>query len=111
MMQSRPTMSEMIAKALLDKGLKLASSHHGEEAIAVYEDLLTRFGDATTELALRELVAKALLNKGATLGTLGRTGEAIAAYDDLLGRFGNGTEPSLRGLVSMGRSMKDRPRW
>ena len=43
-----------------------------EEAIAVYDEVLARFGDAT-EPALREQVAKALVNKGVTLGALERS--------------------------------------
>ena len=47
-----------------------------EEAIAVYDDVVGRFGTAT-ELPLLEEVARALVNKGVTLGQLGRNEEAI----------------------------------
>ena len=62
-------------------------------------------------MALQELVVKALFNKGTSLKDLQRNAEAVAVYDDLLARFGTATVPSLRGLVSMVRSMRDRPRW
>ena len=71
----------------------------GKEEIAVYDDLLARFGTAT-ELPLRERVAEALFNKGVTLGALGRSADAIAIYDDLLARFGAATELPLREQVA-----------
>jgi len=58
-------------------------SGRSEEAIAVYEDLLARFGTAT-EPALREQVAGALRNKGIALGALGRSEEEVAVYDVML---------------------------
>ena len=51
-----------------------------EDAIAVYDDLLARFGSAT-ELPLREQVASALLNKGVQLGALGRSEDELAVYE------------------------------
>jgi methyltransferase (TIGR00027 family) len=70
-----------------------------EDAIAAYDDLLTRFATAT-ELPLRELVANALLNKGVTLSALGRSEDAIAVYDDLLTRFAAATQLPLSELVA-----------
>jgi tetratricopeptide (TPR) repeat protein len=88
------------ARALLNKGVELSRLDRSEEAIAVYDDLLTRFGGAT-ELPLRELVAYAIYNKGITLATTpGRPEEAIAVFDDLLARFKGATELPLRELVA-----------
>ena len=81
------------------RGSRSAQLGRSEDAIAVYDDLLARFGTAT-ELPLREQVAKALVDKGVTLGTLGRSEEAIAVYDDLLARFGTATELPLRERVA-----------
>jgi hypothetical protein len=53
--------------ALFNKGVRLGALDRSAEEIAVYDDLLARFGTAT-ELPLREQVANALFNKGATLG-------------------------------------------
>ena len=53
---------ELVAKALLNKGVRLSALGRSEDAIAAYDDLLARFG-AATELPLRELVAKALVDK------------------------------------------------
>ena len=49
---------ELVAKALINKGVALGLLDRRVEAIAVYDDVLARFG-AATELPLRELVAKA----------------------------------------------------
>jgi methyltransferase (TIGR00027 family) len=92
---------ELVANALVNKGVALSALGRGDDAIAAYDGLLARFNEATG-LPLRELelVAKALLNKGVTLGALGRSENAIAAYDDLLACFGAATGLPLRELVA-----------
>ena len=53
-----------------------------EEEVEVYDDLATRFGEAT-EPTLRE-AAMALFNKGVALDALGRGEEALRCYDKAL---------------------------
>jgi tetratricopeptide (TPR) repeat protein len=77
----------------------MAELDRPEEAIAVYKEILARFGDSP-EPALREEVAKALVNKGVTLGQLDRSKEAIAVYEEVLARFGDASEPPLREVVA-----------
>jgi tetratricopeptide (TPR) repeat protein len=77
-----PLLSELLAAALINKGGILGELGRGDEAIAIYDDIVSRYGTAS-EPALRELVAKALFNKGGTLGALGRHDDAISVYDDL----------------------------
>lgn len=60
-----------IAQALYNAGVVLGQLSRSEEAIAVYDDVVKRYGDAP-EPALREQVAKALFNKGGTLSELNR---------------------------------------
>ena len=96
---NEPALREQVAKALFNLGVRLGELGRSEEAIAVYDDLLARFGTAT-ELPLREQVARALVSKGVRLGALGRSEEAIAVYDDLLARFGTATELPLREQVA-----------
>jgi hypothetical protein len=79
-----------------------------EAAIPVYDDIVTRFGDAT-EPSLREEVARALSMKGAALAVLGRNEAAIAVYDDLVARFGDAEEPSLRQRIS--KALAEKARW
>ena len=94
-----PTLRERVAMALFNAGFTLGMLDRSEEEIAVYDDLVERFG-AAGEPALRERVARALVNKGFRLGTLDRSEEAIAVYDDLVERFGAAGEPALREEVA-----------
>ena len=76
-----------------------------EEAIAVCDDVVGRFG-AASEPPLREQVANAMLSKGASLGALGRNEEAIAVFDDVVERFGAASELPLREQVLKAMSNK-----
>jgi tetratricopeptide (TPR) repeat protein len=72
-------LSVQVAEVLVNKGGTLCALGRFEDAIAVYDDLLDRFGSSATELPLREQVADVLVTKGVLLGGLGRFSEAIAA--------------------------------
>jgi hypothetical protein len=63
---------EAVTRAAFNKGSTLGRLGRSEDAIAVYDELIARFG-AASELALRERVAGAFLNKAVTLGQLGRS--------------------------------------
>ncbi|MDZ7305400.1 MAG: SIR2 family protein, partial [candidate division KSB1 bacterium] len=89
----------LLARALLRKGYVLGQLNRSEEALAAYDEVLRRFGEAT-ELPLREQVARALVNKGYRLGQLNRSEEELAAYDEVLRRFGEATELPLREQVA-----------
>ena len=93
--------ADICARALVAKGYSLGTLGRSEEEIAVYDDLLARFSNAS-EAAFREQVASGLFNKGFKLGALGRSDDAIAVYDDLLARFGNASEVALREQVAKG---------
>lgn len=69
------------------------------EAIAVYEEVVRRFGHAT-DLRLQGAVASALFNKGFVLGELGRHDEEVATYDEMLRRFGDAPDLLLRLQVA-----------
>ena len=64
-----------VARSLFGRGAVLGQLNRGEEAIAVYDQLIARFGEAT-EPALREQVARAMVNKGVSLDQLKRGEEA-----------------------------------
>ena len=93
-------------RALFNKGVTLGALNRGEEEIAVYDEVVGRFGEAT-EPALRERVAMALVNKGNRLGALNRGEDAIAVYDEVVGRFGEATEPALRAQVAKAQAALD----
>ncbi|MEN6630517.1 MAG: tetratricopeptide repeat protein, partial [Sulfuricella sp.] len=80
--------------------VRLGHLDRGEEAIAVYDEVVKRYGD-TPEAALREEVAIALRNKGVRLCQLDRGEEAIAVYDEVVKRYGDAPEAALREEVAI----------
>lgn len=83
----------------MNKGTRLAALDRNDEAMAAYNEVIRRFGEAT-ELSLREQAAKALINLGNTFGILTRGNEAINSFDEVVRRFGEAPELSLRELVA-----------
>ncbi len=74
---------ERVACALVNKGVALGSLGRGEGAIAVYDEVISRFGDAE-ELPLREGVARALNVKAWKVCEIGdslEVDQAIAAVE------------------------------
>src|SRR5215469_2939888 len=107
---------EEVAKALLAQGKEIvrqaealrAFDEKGEgepqaremgKAIAAYDELVERFGDASFPAA-REVIAEALMSKAACLLTIKHYAETVAVFDELLVRFGDATELSLREQVA-----------
>ena len=88
-----------LAQALVNKGIAFGELQRCVEAIAIYDEVVKRYGDAP-ETTLREQVAKALHNKGFDLGQLQRSEEAIAVYDDVVKRYGDASEAALRESVA-----------
>lgn len=87
------------AKTLFRKGVTLSQLERSNEVIAVYDELLSRFGD-TSEPELQELVAKALLNKGAAVSQLNHFVEEIDVYNELISQFGDTEVPALKEPVA-----------
>lgn len=87
-----------VNSALFNKGVVLAQLGRWEEAIAVYDDLVSRTG-GSREIGLRESAVRALFNKGASLSGHQHFEEAISVYDELVGRFASDTEPTLSEAV------------
>ena len=88
-----------MAKALYGKGVTLGQLQRSEEAIAVCNEVVKRYGDAP-EAATREHVVKAMGNKGFRLGQLQRSEEAIAVYDEVVKRYGDAPEAGTNGTVA-----------
>jgi tetratricopeptide (TPR) repeat protein len=97
--ETRGASQSEVGRALINKAYMFRKLGRDAEAIAVYDEVIARFGN-DSELALREQVARALLNKSLMLGTLGRDQDAIASCDELIARFGNDNEPALREQVA-----------
>ena len=111
--RANPALREQVAKALFNKGVTLGALERSEEAIAVYDEVVARFGDAP-DPTLREQVARALFNKGVTLGALERSEEALAVYDEVVARFGDDAATGVReqvakALVNKGASVSRMP--
>ena len=70
-----------------------------DEALAVCDEVLRRFGDSDAPKVV-EQVAVALIIKATVLGELGRREEALAACDEVLRRFNDGRVPLLPGQVA-----------
>jgi hypothetical protein len=75
---------------------------HSKKAVAVYEGLVARYGEAP-EPEIREIVAMAMLNKGVRLSVLRRSEEAVAAFEEVVVRFGDASEPELCEQVANAR--------
>ena len=79
-----PVLSEIVSMGLT--GSKIASDR-APEALAVYDEVLRRFGKSDAP-ALLGRVAVALLSKAAACLVLERTEDALATLDDAIFRFG-----------------------
>ena len=81
--------------ALMGRGVALGNV---EEAIAVYDEVIARFGSAT-EVQVRKYVAEAMVNQGEVLESLGGKQAAIEVYNEIIRRFGEAWEPAMREQV------------
>ena len=93
---------EQVARALLKKGVDLEELHRYEEALAAYNDLITRFGNSQDQ-DIQEDVAMALLNKGNDLGNLHRIGQARAEWEELVYRFKDNPDVKIQKSVKAAR--------
>ena len=94
---SDESLDGLVADALYGIGYSLERIEREEEALPLYEQIVTRLGDAEQH---RVPVARALFHQGSVHSRLGRTEEAIAVWDHLLGRFGDEAEPPIGGWVA-----------
>ncbi|HEY8693730.1 MAG TPA: hypothetical protein VIR57_13435, partial [Chloroflexota bacterium] len=96
---------DVVAVALGNKGVTLGELGRSEDAMAVYDEIVARFGDRT-EAGVAEQVARALAYKGVTLGELGRPEDEMAVYDEVVVRFGDRTEAGIAELVARALAYK-----
>ena len=69
----QPNMRQLVAKALLYKGITLGQLGRDDAAIQVYEDIERRFGN-DSKPGIREHVAKAQFNKAQRVASRKRKG-------------------------------------
>jgi hypothetical protein len=90
---------EDLALALDAEGFALAASGRAENAISVWNDVITRFG-ASKEPVLQERVSRVLFNKAAALADMKQLRDEIATYDEIISRFGDSTAPEFQIYVA-----------
>ena len=84
-------LSDFVSMALTGKE---AGSNRAPEALAAYDEVLSRFGTSDIP-AVMDHIARALIRKGTVLLALDRPDEALAALDEAISRFGRSNVPSL----------------
>jgi tetratricopeptide (TPR) repeat protein len=103
-------MDDVIAYSF--KGRALQSEGKYEEAIAVFDEIVQRFGNDTSP-AMREQAAEALVRKANLLYILPFKGKALrsegkyeAVYDEVVQRFGNDDSPEVRSNAAQALDIK-----
>ena len=85
--------------ALVNKAARLGKLGRHQEAVATYNEVVTRFGEST-DPGLLERVARAMVNKASNLATLNRTAQALEALDAVEQRFGKSLDPQIQQEVA-----------
>jgi tetratricopeptide (TPR) repeat protein len=93
-----PTAPDRLVGYLFAQAIALGALGKSEEAIAVYDEMDSRFGKISSP-GVREQVIRGLFNKGVRFGALGDLEQEIAVYESIEGRFGNDDSPRVRELV------------
>lgn len=88
----------MVANTMVRRGMALARIGNFQEAIAAYDEVVSRF--SSPENAVDDEVAKALVNKGTALHNLQREHEAAKAFEEVLARFGDSPDPGVQAQVA-----------
>jgi tetratricopeptide (TPR) repeat protein len=94
-----PELDLILAEAMHGKAFAFWTAARFENAIAVYEEIVTRF-EANPSASLQEQVAKALVNKALSLSSLNRGDKAILVYDEVVRRFGSSTDEKAQEAVA-----------
>ena len=98
--QKASTVPDLVARALLNKGITLTGLNHFQEAIIAYDTAVETFA-STDSPQLRDALATALANKSYCLEETGRMPDAIAACDELIARFGDNHMDSVEESVAI----------
>ena len=98
-----PRFDEYVAQALVNKGARLAAMRRTDLALAAYDEVNTRFGNARDEVK-RRLVAMAMRNCVVTLRDAGRTRDAA---DRMLAAFGTSSDKAITEHAGFVRKIRD----
>jgi tetratricopeptide (TPR) repeat protein len=102
---TQPGIRERVAHALVINGTTLQQLQRFSDAIAVYDEVVRRYGEAS-EPMIREQAAWALMKKAVTLCQLQRSSGAIAECEEVVRRYGEASEPGIRQAVAWALLMK-----
>ena len=90
---------EVLAGALVNKGLVLCSLYRWGEAAAACDQVMARF-EAIDAPEIIEIVGIALTSKGLALSQTGASEEALVLYDEVVNRFEAGGPPKQMDSVA-----------
>lgn len=93
----------VMASARVSKARTLLVSEKWDEALKVYDELLTLLGDVAAESDLDAMLAQTLYGRACTLEELGRRADAGWCYNELLARFGDYDDPVVAERVGRAR--------
>jgi tetratricopeptide (TPR) repeat protein len=91
--------TECVAGALVNKGHELGELGRGDEALTVFDTVVSRYWNRP-EVDILAQVASALVTKGYRLGKLRRAEEELATYDMLELEFQGRTEAAIAEQVA-----------
>jgi tetratricopeptide (TPR) repeat protein len=99
----KPAAREKLVDYLFAQAAALGALNRSDEAIAIYDEIDSRFGDDNSP-RLREQVASGLNNKGFMLYESGEPEAAISVFDAVSRRFGNDESQGAREQVVNARN-------
>ena len=93
------------AKQLFESAVALSGQGRMEEALAVFDQVVRRFGESNSPDTL-SLVAMSLASKATRLASLNRIAEALADCEELLERFGESNSISSLEAIATAYAIK-----
>ena len=90
----------LVAQTLINTGMALFQRGLYKEALAKYDEVIARFGDASAA-EVRGQVARAMAYKGYELSRANQLEETLVVLDEVIARFGNAPEPEVREWVAL----------
>jgi tetratricopeptide (TPR) repeat protein len=97
---STPALHQELAPVLYLRGLTMAEAGNHDDAIAVFDELITQFGEDPSA-DIRAIVAQGMFRKAIILSKRNRTPEASEAFRRLADRYGTETHRVMRELVAL----------
>lgn len=94
----RASLQVNLNSALFNRGVVMSLRGKSEEAIAAYDDVVSR-AKVSSDPVIRQSMARALFNKGNNLFRLGQHERAINAFDEVVRSFAGDSAPEVREAI------------